>query len=119
MDVKGNPVKDSNGYPLVKTPNLRVKLPYTYLMAWYLMHYPLLMTTVFVSEDFVPFVEWLENSNWIHSYMFFIWKAVLNGANYQQDRCLPGIHDASYGDKFSDLAGRTDSPYYPLASSGG
>ena len=33
VDVKGNPVKDSNGHPLVKTPSLRVELPYTYLMA--------------------------------------------------------------------------------------
>jgi len=33
VDVKGNPIKDSNGHPLVKTPSPRVELPYTYLMA--------------------------------------------------------------------------------------
>jgi len=105
VDVKGNPVRDSNGHPLVKTPNLRVKLPYTYLIAWNVMHCPSLMTAVSASEDFAPFVQWLENSNWIHSYMFFFRKTVLNGANYQLDRCFPKIHDASCGDKFSDLAG--------------
>jgi len=33
VDVKGNPVKDSNSHPLVKTPSPRAELPYTYLMA--------------------------------------------------------------------------------------
>jgi len=33
MDAKGNPVIDSNGRLLVKTPNPRVELLYTYLMA--------------------------------------------------------------------------------------
>jgi len=33
VDVKVNQVKDSNGHPLIKTPSLRVELPYTYLMA--------------------------------------------------------------------------------------
>jgi len=37
VDAKGNPVKDSNGHPLVKTPSPRVELPYTYRMAWYVM----------------------------------------------------------------------------------
>jgi len=35
--------------------------------------------------------------------MFYIWKTILNWANYQLDRCFPEIHDASYGDKFVDL----------------
>ena len=35
--------------------------------------------------------------------MFYIWKTILNRGNYQLDRCFPEIHDASYGDKFSDL----------------
>ena len=48
MDAEGNPVKDSNGHPLVKTPNFRVELPYTYLMAWYAMHCPSLMAAVSV-----------------------------------------------------------------------
>jgi len=30
---------------------------------------------------------------------------ILNGNNYQLDRCFPEIHDASYGDKFADLVG--------------
>jgi len=34
--------------------------------------------------------------------MFFIRKTILNGNNYQLDRCFPEIHDASYRDKFAD-----------------
>ena len=74
VDVKGNPVKDSNSHPLVKTPRLRVKLPYTYLMAWYVMHCPSLMTAVSASKGFVPFVQRLESSSWLQYYMFYIWR---------------------------------------------
>jgi len=33
VDAEDHSVTDSNGRPLVKTPNPRVELPYTYLMA--------------------------------------------------------------------------------------
>ena len=65
VDSEGNPVKDSNGHPLVKTPSPRVELPYTYLMAWYVMHCPSLMTAISASEGFLPFVKWLENLSWL------------------------------------------------------
>jgi len=42
-DSQGRPVVDSEGRPEVKTPNPRVGLPYTYLIAWYVMHCPSLM----------------------------------------------------------------------------
>ena len=105
VDPKGNPVKDSNGHPLVKTPSPRVELPYIYLMAWYMMYCPSLMTAVSASEGFIPFMERLESSSLLQYYMFYIRKTILNGANYQLDRCFPEIHDASYMDKFADLVG--------------
>jgi len=40
----------------VKVPNPRVELPYTYLVAWYIMHCPSLMTATHTSEGFVPFL---------------------------------------------------------------
>jgi len=61
--AEGNPVRDSNGHPLVKTPSPSVKLPYTYLMAWYVIHCLSLMTAVSASEDFTPFVQRLESSS--------------------------------------------------------
>jgi len=56
VDAKGNLVTDSNGHPLVKTLSPRVEFSYTYLMAWYVMHCPSLMTVVSILEGFVPFV---------------------------------------------------------------
>ena len=64
VDSQGRPVVDSEGMPEVKTPNPRVELPYTYLMAWYVKHCPSLMTTMCLSEGFVPFVQQLESLNW-------------------------------------------------------
>jgi len=34
--------------------------------------------------------------------MYFVRKTILNGNNYQLDRCFPEIHDASYEDQFAD-----------------
>jgi len=59
---EGNVLIDQNGDPEVKVPNPRVELPYTYLVAWYVMHCPSLMTVVHASEDFVPFLQELEHS---------------------------------------------------------
>ena len=60
VDSKGRPEVDSEGRPRVKTPNPRIELPYTYLMAWYVMHCPSLMMVVPLSAGFVPFVQKLE-----------------------------------------------------------
>jgi len=54
VDVKGNPVKNSNDHPLVKTPSSKVELPYTYLISWYVMHFSSLINTVSASESFTP-----------------------------------------------------------------
>ena len=45
-DEEGNAIIDRNGELKRKTPNPRVKLPYTYLAAWYVMHCPTLMAAV-------------------------------------------------------------------------
>ena len=63
VDSEGRPVVDSEGSPRVKTPNLRIELPYMYLMAWYIMHYPSLMTAVPSFIGFIPFVQKLKNSS--------------------------------------------------------
>ena len=63
-DAEGNVFIERNGEPKLKTPNPRVELPYTYLMEWYVMHYPPLMSAVHESEGSVPFVQMLELSSW-------------------------------------------------------
>ena len=60
------------------------------------------MTAVYPSEGFIPYVQRLENSSWSQYYMYFVRKTILNGNNYQLDRCFPKICDASYGDQFAD-----------------
>ena len=78
------------------------------------MHCPSLMTAVPLSEGFVLFMQKLENSSWTHYYMFFVRKSILNISNYKLDRCFSEIADASYGDKFADLAGPDDFTRLPL-----
>jgi len=58
--AKGNVIADKNGEPLLKMPDPRVELSYTYLLAWYVMHCLSLMTAVQTSEDFMLFVQKLE-----------------------------------------------------------
>jgi len=53
----------------------------------------------------IPFVQRLESSSCSHYYMYYVRKAILNSSNYQLDRYFPEISGASYGDKFTYLAG--------------
>lgn len=39
----------------IKTPNPRVEMPYTYLIAWLVIHCPKLMTTPFYGTKQLPF----------------------------------------------------------------
>ena len=63
-DREGNVVVSPDGEPRMKTPNSRVEFPYTYLMAWYVIHCPSLMSALQSSEGSMPFVQRLERSNW-------------------------------------------------------
>ena len=102
--------KDEDGTPIRRTPNPRVELPYTYLMAWFVQHFPTLMTSPQpVSEEgFVPLVQRLENSEWTTSYMGAIRKIVQNGINYQIYRCFTEMKGSKYGNSYADVAGRDD-----------
>ena len=62
-DKEGNIIVDRDGKLKLKTPNPHVEFPHTYLMAWYIMHSPSLMSTVQLSEDLMPFVQRLEHSS--------------------------------------------------------
>ena len=64
VDDDDNGLIDRHGDPEVKVPNPRVELPFTYLMAWYFMHCLSLMTTVYTSKEFMPFLQKLEHSTW-------------------------------------------------------
>jgi len=119
VDSQGKPIVDSEGRLKVKTPNPRVELPYTYLMAWYVMHCPSLMIAVSTSEGFVPFVQWLESSNWSQYYMFYVRKAILSGASYKVDQCFPRSMTPHIGTSLLTLQAQTSSCGCPPESSGG
>jgi len=108
VDSHGQPILDSEGKPTVKRPNPRIELPYTYLMAWYVMHCPSLMTPVRRSEGSVPFVQRLERSDWRDTYIYYVRKCLSDATNYQLNRCFPEIPGASFGEQFTDSAGRDD-----------
>ena len=86
-------------------PNPRVELSYTYLVAWYVMHCPSLMTTVHTSEGFVSFLQNLECSTWQYTYMFYIRRTIQSDFNCQLIWCFPDIQYISYVDRFLDFAG--------------
>ena len=60
VDADGNALTNQHGDPEVKVPNLRIEFPYTYLVAWYVMHCPSLKTSAYASEDFLPYLQKLE-----------------------------------------------------------
>jgi len=72
VDDDGNVLIDQHGDLEVKVPNPRVELSYTYLVAWYVMHCPSLMTAMHTSKDFMPFFQKLARSSSQHTYMFYI-----------------------------------------------
>jgi len=81
-DREGDVVVGPDGEPKVKTPNPCVKLPYTYFMAWYVMHCPFLMSAVQSSEDPISFVQRLERSSWNGWYMLMIRQILQRSMNY-------------------------------------
>ena len=82
VDADGNALTDEHGNPEVKVPNPRIELPYSYLVAWYVMHCPSLMTPTYTSKDLVPFLQKSEHSSWQHTHIFYIRIAIQIGSNY-------------------------------------
>ena len=91
-DDKGNAIIDRNGEPKRKTLNPCLELSYTYLATWYVMHCPVLMSTVQKPiEDFVPFTQKLERSRWHGGYMAAIRRIVQSNMTYHLFRCFPNF----------------------------
>ena len=105
-EKEGNLILNKNGEPKKKTPNPHVELSYTYLVAWYVMDYPALMSAVQESNgNFVPFIQELERSKWQGGYMAAIQKIVQSSMNYHLFRCFLDFPEAAYGEKFIDVLG--------------
>ena len=55
-NAKDNVIIDRDGELKLKTSNYRVELPYTYLIAWYVVHCPSLMSVVCIFKNSMPFI---------------------------------------------------------------
>ena len=104
VDANSNVLNDQHGKPKVKVPNPIIELPYSYLVAWNVMHCPSLMTAAYTSKDFMSFLQKLERSTWQHAYIFYIRRAI-QSYFYQLVRCLLDIQEMSYGGQFLNIVG--------------
>ena len=83
IDEFGEDVLDDKMEPKKTTPKPRVELPYTYLVARFVMHCPALMSAVKEHAEGVPFVQRLERSTWSGNYSVVIRRILQSSANYQ------------------------------------
>ena len=108
-DIKGHIIIDQNGPRKLKILYSYVELPYAYLMAWYVMHCPSLMSVVQASQDFVPFIQKLEYSSWQGGYMAAIRKIIQKHRELLV-RHVPDFLGAAYNERFIDHPDLDGSP---------
>lgn len=93
--------------------NPRAELPYTYLMAWFVFHYPMLMEPPKTTD--VPFVRWLEELNWTNDYLFNIRRILLNIHAYEVFCCLASFPSAELGEAYEDVSSADDERLIALS----
>ena len=93
---------DGEGGEVNWTPNPKVGLPYTYLMAWFVMHCPSLMNTPEATPDdaLIPLVQRLEKCSWTYSHIVDMRKALQQHVNFAFYRSFPQFANGSYGEVF-------------------
>ena len=86
-------------------PNLRVEMPYTYLMAWFALHCPAIIQPEEEPPKGVHFAHLrrFEGSQWLRVYITETQKLVHHYGAYSLYRCFPSIPGAGYGEEFFDL----------------
>lgn len=66
-------VLNKEGSSKTKIPNPHIELPYTYIMAWFILHCPILMSQIHSQMDYSsPIVQHYERSQWKGHYMAMI-----------------------------------------------
>ena len=85
-------------------PNPQVKLPYTYLMAWFVLHCPSLMTPgeELVEGASAAILCRYEDSRWTSYYLAMARKMVHRYDAYNLFRCFPHIPGTDHGVEFTD-----------------
>jgi hypothetical protein len=102
VNVEGEDVVDESGVPKCTTLNPRIELPYTYLVAWYVMHCPALMSAVPDDDAIVPYVQRLEHCKWTGHYPAMIRHTLQSSSNYHYFRCAPDFPNALLGEWYED-----------------
>ena len=97
----------------------RVELPYTYMVAWYVMHCPSLMLAIQAPEDFVPFVQKLKRLSLQGCYMAVIQRMIQSSVNYQLVRCSQIFQERPTGSDLSTILVLMGSPCFQLVYAAG
>src|SRR4051812_11108535 len=87
----------------------RARLAYTYLVAWYVLHCPALMTPTPSLDLATPFIGSVAECSWTLSQRPEIRQLLSRPENYQLYRCPPLFDKTVDGGSFVDLAGEGGS----------
>src|SRR3954470_14412077 len=87
----------------------RARLAYTYLVSWYVLHCPALMTPIPSLDLAAPFIRSVAEGSWALSQRVDIRQFLSHSENYQLYRCPPSFDETVDGGSFVDLAGDNGS----------
>src|SRR4051812_16108060 len=87
----------------------RARLAYTYLVAWYVLHCPALMTPTPSLDLTIPFIGSVAKCFWTLSQRPEIHQLLSRSENYQLCSCPPSFDETTDGESFVDLAGEDGS----------
>src|SRR3954462_183958 len=97
-EVAASYLKDSSKPP-------RARLAYTYLVSWYVLHCPALMTPTPSFDPATPFVGSVAECSWTLSQRPEIRQFLSRPENYQLYRCPPSFDETANDGSFVDSAG--------------
>src|SRR3954471_11275042 len=97
-EVAASYLKDSSKPP-------RTRLAYTYLVSWYVLHCPVLMTSMPSLDLATPFIGSVAACSWTTSQRPEICQLLSYLENYQLYRCPPSFDETVDDRSFLDLAG--------------
>jgi len=80
-------------------------MPYTYLMAWFMLHCPAILQPGEELPKGVLFAHLhrFEGSQWLRTYIAGVRKLVCCYDMYNLYRCFPSIPGAEYGEEFQNI----------------
>ena len=86
-------------------------MPYTYLMAWFTLHYPTIIQLGEEPPDGVRFahLHLFEGSQWLRTYIAGVQKLIRRYDTYSLYRCFSSIPGARYGEEFYDAGDERSS----------